>query len=92
MLVIGLIGYAYYHPLRSWVETRSELQSRRTEVQQLAAQRRELQQRLHASATLDSLAKQARRLGYVRPGEHLFIIKGIKAWQRAHSRIGRSGQ
>ena len=92
MLVIGLIGYAYYHPLRSWVETRSELQSRRTDVQQLAAQRRELQQRLHASATLDSLAKQARRLGYVRPGEHLFIIKGIKAWQRAHSRIGRSGQ
>ena len=88
MLVIGLIGYAYSHPLRSWVETRSELQSRRTEVQQLAAQRRELQQRLHASATLDSLAKQARRLGYVRPGEHLFIIKGIKAWQKAHSRIG----
>ena len=91
VIVIALIGYAYYHPLRSWVETRSELQSRRAEVEQLAAQRQELQQRLHASATLDSLGKQARRLGYVRPGEHLFIVKGIKAWQKAHSRIDGSG-
>ena len=91
VLLIGMIGYAYYHPLRSWFETRSELQSRRTEVQQLAAQRHELRQRLHASATLDSLARQARRLGYVRPGEHLFIVKGIKAWQKAHSRIDGSG-
>ena len=91
MLVIGLIGYAYYHPLRSWIETRSDLQSRRAEVQQFAAQRRELRQRLQSSATLDSLAREARRLGYVRPGEHLFIVKGIKAWQKAHSRIDGSG-
>jgi cell division protein FtsB len=87
VLLIGMIGYAYYHPLRSWFETRSELQSRRAEVRQLAAQRHELQQRLHASGTLGNLAREARRLGYVRPGEHLFIVKGIKAWQQAHSRI-----
>ena len=86
-----MIGYAYYHPLRSWLETRSELQSRRGEVAELAAQRRELQQRLRAGATLDSLARQARALGYVRPGEHLFIVKGIKVWQKAHSRIDGSG-
>jgi hypothetical protein len=91
VLLIGMIGYAYYHPLRSWLETRSELQSRRAEVADLAAQRRELQQRLRAGATLDSLARQARALGYVRPGEHLFIVKGIKAWQKAHSRIDGSG-
>jgi cell division protein FtsB len=91
VLLIALIGYAYYHPLRSWVETRSELQSRRSEVGQLAAQRRELRQRLQASASLDSLARQARQLGYIRPGEHLFIVKGIKAWEKAHSRIGGSG-
>jgi cell division protein FtsB len=91
ILLIGMIGYAYYHPLRSWLETRSELQSRRAEVAELAAQRRELQQRVRAGATLDSLARQARALGYVRPGEHLFIVKGIKAWQKAHSRIDGSG-
>ena len=92
MLVVALIGYAYYHPLRSWLETRSQLQARRTEVQQLAAERHELQQRLHASATLDNLAREARRLGYVRPGEHLFIVKGIKTWQKAHSKIDGGGK
>jgi cell division protein FtsB len=92
VIVIGMIGYAYYHPLRSWFETRSELESRSSEVAQLAAQRHELLQRLHASASLDNLSRQARQLGYVRPGEHLFIVKGIKVWQKAHSRIGGSGE
>ena len=90
--LIGLIGYAYYHPLRSWVSTRQELQSRRAEVAQLAAQERELRQRVQASAGLDSLGRQARQLGYIRPGEHLFIVKGIKAWERAHSRITGGGK
>ena len=85
MLLIGAIGYAYYHPLRSWIETRQGLQSRRAEVAQLAAQKRELQQRVQASGRLDSLTRQARQLGYIRPGEHLFIVKGIKAWEKAHS-------
>jgi cell division protein FtsB len=90
--LIGMIGYAYYHPLRSWLETRHELQTRSAEVGQLAAQKRELKQRLQVSARLDSLARQARQLGYVRPGEHLFIVKGIKAWQKVHSRIEADGK
>jgi cell division protein FtsB len=90
--LIGLIGYAYYHPLRSWIETRHELQSQRSAVAQLAAQKHELQQRLQSNASLDSLARQARQLGYIRPGEHLFIVKGIKAWLKAHSRINGDGK
>ena len=86
--LIGLIGYAYYHPLRSWIETRQELSSRRAEVAQLAAQTRELQQRLLASTSLDSLSREARRLGFVRSGEHLFIVKGIEAWKKAHTLAG----
>ena len=89
--LIGLIGYAYYHPLRSCVATRSELSSRRAEVAQLLAEKRELQQRVQASASLDSLTRQARQLGYIRPGEHLFIVKGIKAWEKVHSRITAGG-
>jgi cell division protein FtsB len=87
VLLIGMIGYAYYHPLRSWFETRSELHASNSEVTQLAALKRDLQQRVRASETLDSVARQARQLGYVRPGEHLFIVKGIQAWEKAHSRI-----
>jgi cell division protein FtsB len=91
VVLIAMIGYAYYHPLRSWFETRSELHARSDEVAQLDAQKRELLQRVHASETLDDVAHEARQLGYIRPGEHLFIVKGIKAWQKAHSRIDGGG-
>jgi cell division protein FtsB len=82
---IGLLGYAYYHPLRSWIETRQELSSRRAEVDELATQKRALEQRLRASTSSDAFGREARRLGFVRPGEHLFIVKGIAAWKKAHS-------
>ena len=85
---VALLGYAYYHPLRSWIETRQELSSRRTEVARLAAEKRVLQQRLQVSTSLDALSREARRLGYVRPGEHLFIVKGIDAWKKAHTLVG----
>ena len=91
VVAVVLIGYAYYHPLRSWFETRDELSSRRAEVAQLSEQRRELQERLRASTSIEALAREARRLGFVRPGEHLFIVKGIAAWKKAHS-INRDGK
>jgi len=90
--LIALIGYAYYHPLRSWLSTRHDLQSRRAEVAELAAEKHALQQRIQASASLDALSHQARQLGYIRPGEHLFIVKGIKAWEKAHSKIVDGGK
>jgi hypothetical protein len=86
VVVVVLIGYAYYHPLRSWLETRHELSSRKAEVARLAAQKQALLERVQASATSDSLVREARRLGYIRPGEHLFIVKGIQAWKNAHPR------
>lgn len=89
---VVLIGYAYYHPLRSWMSARQELSSRRHEVEQLAAERRALAQRLHASTGVDALTREARRLGYIRPGEHLFIVKGIAAWEKARTTIDRNGK
>ena len=92
VVAVVLIAYAYYHPLRSWMAARDELSSRRTEVSQLAAQRRALQQRVESSASLAELGREARRLGYVRPGEHLFIVKGIAAWKKAHTTIDGDGK
>ena len=92
VVLIGLIGYAYYHPLRSWFEARHELETRRAEVASLAAERHALQERLEASASLDTVGHQARQLGYIRPGEHLFIVKGIQAWKKAHSTIPADGR
>jgi cell division protein FtsB len=85
VVLIVVIGYAYYHPLRSWIETRRELSSRRAEVGRLVTEKRALQDRLTFSASSDALAREARRLGFIRPGEHLFIVKGIQAWRKAHA-------
>lgn len=79
------IGYAYYHPIRSWLETRHALSARSAEVGRLAAEKRALQDRLQFSASSDALTREARRLGFIRPGEHLFIVKGIEAWRKAHA-------
>ncbi len=32
--------------------------------------------RLERATSLDALAREARRIGFVRPEEHLFIVKG----------------
>ena len=84
VVLVVAIGYAYYHPLRSWLETRHELSLRRAEVGRLSSEKRGLQDRLQFSASSDALAREARRLGFIRPGEHLFIVKGIQAWKKAH--------
>jgi cell division protein FtsB len=88
---VVVVGYFYYHPLRAYFSTRDELHARRTEVARLAAEKRELTRRLSASESMDVVAREARRLGYVRRGEHLFIVKGIGAWRRAHT-IARDGK
>jgi hypothetical protein len=41
--------------------------------------------RLERATSLEELARAARRIGYVRPDEHLFIVKGTAAWSRKHS-------
>ena len=46
-------------------------------MQKLQQEKARLEQRLGASTSLATLAREARALGYVRPGEHLFIVKGI---------------
>ena len=77
---------------RTYLETRHELSTRRTQVAQLAEQKRELERRLAASTGLGAVAREARRLGYVRPGEHLYIVKGIQVWRDRAARVAGSGK
>jgi cell division protein FtsB len=80
-----LIGVLYYKPVRTYLETRGDLSRRTADVRKLEEQRARLERRLEATATQETLTREARRLGFVRPGEQLYIVKGIKAWQRAHT-------
>ena len=48
--------------------------------------------RLEEADTPEALARRARKLGLVRTGEQLFIVKGIEEWRRkARTRIGGDG-
>jgi cell division protein FtsB len=82
---LALIGVLYYQPLRTYMETRNELVQREGAVRALERERDALEARLAATGTAEMLTREARRLGLVRPGERLFIVKGIDAWRRAHT-------
>lgn len=88
---IVLVGLLYARPLRSYLSTKHDLARRIADVKALKAQKRGLQRRLADASTPEALERQARRLGLVRPGERLFIVKGISAWVHDKATIGRGG-
>jgi Septum formation initiator len=91
-----LIGLFYYRPLHSYIATNHEFAQRSREVHALDVENRALRHRLATAGTTAALVREARQLGWIRPGERLFIVKGIAGWrhQSHHARpttIGRSG-
>jgi len=84
-----LVALLYYRPVKAWVDARGELSQRSEVVHRLQAQRSMLQERLGSSTSLATLSREARALGYVRPGEHLFIVRDINAWRRRNRNAAR---
>jgi hypothetical protein len=80
--VLVLVALLYYRPLKAYVSARSELGQRRAIVHRLQADKARLEQRLGSSTSVATLSREARALGYVRKGEHLFIVKGINQWRK----------
>ena len=81
--IAGIAVYLYYRPIASYLETRNDLKTSRAEVESLRLVKAELQLRLVNSTSVGSIEREARRIGYVRPGERLFVVKGIPAWRKA---------
>ncbi len=81
---VVLVAYLYYRPLSSWTHTRGALAKRTSQVQVLEAQKATLEREVEQATSLPQLARSARRIGLVRPGERLFIVKGIPEWRRTH--------
>ena len=87
LLAIGgltLVAFLYWKPTQTYLHTKSELQARRAEVRQLRDQKAQLEARIAEAGTGDQLVREARRLGLVKPGERLFIVRGIAAWRKHH--------
>jgi len=79
---LALVGLLYYHPLRAYVDAHGQLSRHEAVVRQLEADKATLERRLASSNTPATLAREARAMGYVKPGEKLFIVKGIEQWRR----------
>jgi Septum formation initiator len=77
--------YLYYRPIASYLETRNDLASRRAEVASLRLVKAELELRLVNSTSAESVEREARRIGWVKPGERLFVVKGIPGWRKARA-------
>ena len=86
-----LAGYLYYQPLSSYLETREDLAARRAEVESLRITKEGLERRLRSSTSLEATQREARRIGYVLPGEQLFVVKGIPDWRRAQRTLRSDG-
>jgi cell division protein FtsB len=78
---ILIVGLLYYRPLKSYLDTKASLEERAAQVRSLRAERDELARQVAESDTPEALARRARRLGLVKPGERLFIVKGIDEWR-----------
>ena len=81
---LALIALLYWKPLRSYEHTNAVLRTREAQVASLAAEARVLQARITSVGSGEGLVREARRLGFVKPGEQLFIVRGIGSWRAAH--------
>jgi len=82
MGALVLVGLLYYRPLHDYFEARSQRAVQLAAVRNLEREQAALRKRLRHASSDAALAAEARTLGYVRPGEHLFIVKDIPQWLR----------
>jgi cell division protein FtsB len=86
------VAFLYYKPAQTYFAAKHTLDGRAAEVRVLRGQETRLQRLVAASTSDPALAREARRIGLVRPGERLFIVKGIARWRKRHpATLGSNG-
>jgi cell division protein FtsB len=88
LLALGalvLLGFLYWRPMHTYLHTKQQLQASQAEVRALRAEQARLEQRIAQVGSSSQLVREARRLGLVKPGEQLFIVKGIPAWRHRNN-------
>lgn len=90
--VLVLVGLLYYRPLHDYFGARAQLAERRAQLTKLVREQAIRERRLQNVSSSAALTAQERLLGYVHPGDHLFIVKNISKWRHRQdaSRHGRS--
>jgi cell division protein FtsB len=78
LLVVGLLLiYLYINPLRTFVSTYREAQTKRGEVAELQREHDALKRRQQALHRPGSIETEARRLGMVRADERAYVVRGL---------------
>ncbi len=80
--VVVAIAVAYVQPISAYLDAREDVAQRRAEKAELVRVQRALRARLEFASTDEFLVREARRLGFVRPGERLFIVSGLEDTER----------
>ena len=73
--VFAFVLYLYIGPARTWVTTYGEAKRKRGEVAELRAQNTQLRVRKRELERPGALELEARRLGMVKAGEKLYVVK-----------------
>jgi cell division protein FtsB len=83
LAVVLVIALGYVQPLRAYLDARDEVAVRQADIAVLDGERQRLERRLEFTGTDAFIEREARRLGLVRPGERLFIVKGVESAKKA---------
>ncbi len=75
LAVLGVILLLYVSPAKHWIEQSSTAGHQKAELDDLQREHGELRQRLRALRDPDALEREARRLGMVKAGEKLYVIR-----------------
>jgi cell division protein FtsB len=86
LAVVLVIALGYVQPLRAYLDAREEVAVRQADIAVLDGERQRLERRLEFTGTDAFIEREARRLGLVRPGERLFIVKGVESAKKAQIR------
>jgi cell division protein FtsB len=73
---VGIV-LLYMGPARSLFEAVGQSKARNAEVQRLERENRRLTARKRALQRPGTMEREARRLGYVKPGEHAYVIRDL---------------
>jgi cell division protein FtsB len=84
LVLAAVMAFLYSRPVASYFHVRAVVANRAAQIDQLERRRDHLTKEIAQSSSDLGLAREARRLGLVRPGQQLYIVKGIAEWRRAH--------
>jgi cell division protein FtsB len=78
VLVLFGVMVSYLNPVVNLFEAWQGSKSSEAQLAQLKRERLELTRRLREVSSPATLEREARRLGMVKPGEHAYIVHGLR--------------